>query len=137
MADVFSKQKRSELMRQIKSKGNKKTELLVLEILRKNHISGWRRNLSLYGKPDFAFRRERIAIFLDGCFWHLCPKHGRCPEANRGYWEAKLHRNRERDREVNKELRRRGWRVVRFWEHELKEESLFLLKLLKSLNQQI
>ena len=74
MTDVFSKKKRSQVMAAIRSKGNKTTELRLASILRAHGISGWRRHQPLFGKPDFVFRRERLAVFVDGCFWHGCPQ---------------------------------------------------------------
>ncbi|MBI3222072.1 MAG: hypothetical protein HYZ46_03125 [Nitrosomonadales bacterium] len=70
MSDIWSKQKRSEVMSLIRSRGNKATELRLIEIFREHGITGWRRNQKLIGKPDFTFRRERIVVFVDGCFWH-------------------------------------------------------------------
>jgi DNA mismatch endonuclease (patch repair protein) len=67
---------------------------------------------------DIAFTRRRIAVFLDGCFWHACPEHGEIPIANRTYWEPKLARNRERDREAIARLANVGWLAIRIWEHE-------------------
>lgn len=67
---------------------------------------------------DIAFLSERIAIFIDGCFWHGCPKHGTWPKANAEFWRAKIERNKERDIDTNKKLRAAGWKVVRVWEHE-------------------
>jgi len=119
MPDVFTKTKRSAVMSAIRSRGNKETELRLAFILRSNGIKGWRRNQGLPGKPDFVFRRERLAIFVDGCFWHGCPKHGRNPGSNRAYWLPKLERNRQRDLEVTKLLRKARWRVLRLWEHDL------------------
>jgi DNA mismatch endonuclease, patch repair protein len=69
-------------------------------------------------RPDFAFMRQKVAVFVDGCFWHWCPKHGTLPEKNAGWWGAKLQENVERDRRHKRELRRGGWAVVRVWEHE-------------------
>ena len=115
MPDVFSKQKRSEVMASIRSKGNKDTELRLISILRQNGIKGWRRNQKILGKPDFVFRREKLVVFVDGCFWHGCPKHGRKPTSNSVYWTAKLLRNRQRDRNINTLLRKNGWRVLRLW----------------------
>jgi len=71
------------------------------------------------GRPDFVFPARRLAVFVDGCFWHGCPRHGTMPKGNRSFWRAKITRNRERDREVGAELRRLGWKVLRVWEHEL------------------
>jgi DNA mismatch endonuclease (patch repair protein) len=95
MADVFSQKKRSLVMATIRSKGNKDTELKFAAILRAHGVTGWRRHYRLRGKPDFVFPRERLAIFVDGCFWHACPKHGRKPGSNRDYWVPKLERNRD------------------------------------------
>lgn len=69
-------------------------------------------------KVDIVFTRARVAVFLDGCFWHGCPEHGRVPKANSGYWQPKLERNRDRDRRVTAALRNDGWAVIRVWEHE-------------------
>ena len=68
---------------------------------------------------DFVFRRERVAVFVDGCFWHACPRHGTMPAGNRAFWKAKLARNTERDRLVTRSLRKAGWTVLRIWEHDL------------------
>ena len=68
---------------------------------------------------DFVFRRERVAVFIDGCFWHCCPRHGTMPAGNRAFWKAKLARNTERDAQVTRALRKAGWMVLRIWEHDL------------------
>ncbi|HEV2327505.1 MAG TPA: very short patch repair endonuclease [Verrucomicrobiae bacterium] len=120
MADVFSKPKRSKVMAAIRSKGNKETELRLALILRAHGIKGWRRHRPLPGKPDFVFPTQRLAVFVDGCFWHGCPKHGRNPDSNQHYWLAKLKRNRMRDKMVNRALRVSGWKVLRLWEHDLR-----------------
>ncbi len=67
---------------------------------------------------DVAFTRARVAVLVDGCFWHRCPTHGTVPTANRAWWMAKLDRNVKRDRLTNELLEQLGWRVLRFWEHE-------------------
>jgi DNA mismatch endonuclease (patch repair protein) len=121
MADVFSKAKRSQVMAAIRSSGNKDTELKFAAILRAAGISGWRRKQPLPGRPDFVFRQARLAVFIDGCFWHGCPEHGRKPDTNRTYWMPKLRRNRRRDVAVTRELVENGWTVLRFWEHQLKK----------------
>ncbi len=74
-------------------------------------------------RPDIAFTRWKVAVFVDGCFWHSCPLHGATPTGNRGYWEPKLARNRQRDRENDLYLIALGWAVVRAWEHEDAEEA--------------
>ena len=119
MADWLTREQRSRNMSSIRSKGNKTTERVFASILRQAGISGWRRHLSLPGKPDFAFRSQRIAIFLDGRFWHGCPRCYRLPEDNRSYWRKKVAGNRSRDRRRSRELRALGWRMLRLWDHTL------------------
>jgi DNA mismatch endonuclease (patch repair protein) len=142
MSDVFTKAKRSEVMSRIRSRGNRDTELALARLLRANGISGWRRHLEIRGRaallrgpnikaarqhrptgfrvrPDFVFRQVRLALFVDGCFWHGCPKHATRPKNNRAFWQRKLAANKTRDRLVTRTLRAQGWRVLRIWEHEL------------------
>jgi DNA mismatch endonuclease (patch repair protein) len=119
MPDIFTKEKRSQVMSRIRSRGNKETELRLASILRAHGITGWRRHQSLPGQPDFTFSKKRVVIFVDGCFWHGCPKHGRQPTTNKGYWLPKLKRNIARDRIRTRTLRKSGWRVIRFWTHDL------------------
>ena len=119
VADVFSKKKRSQVMAAIRSKGNKATELRLISILRAHGIKGWRRHLKLVGSPDFGFPKLKLAVFVDGCFWHFCPWHGHRPRSNRLFWRRKLDRNKARDKRTTKELTRQGWKVIRFWEHQL------------------
>ncbi len=142
MTDVFDSRKRSEVMSKIRGKGNKSTELALVSAFRKAGIKGWRRHLVIkirsdaepsYGrdgkakilaiKPDFVFRKERVAVFGDGCFWHKCPLHSRLPDNNREFWEHKLSQNVERDRIADRELRKAHWRVVRAWEHDIARKS--------------
>ena len=119
MSDIWSAEKRAEVMSLIRSRGNKATELHLIEIFREYGITGWRRNQPLLGKPDFTFRRERVVVFVDGCFWHGCPKCYKRPKSNRKFWDTKISNNRKRDCLVNRELRGAGWRVVRVWQHQL------------------
>src|ERR1035437_6304525 len=125
MADIWSKRKRSEVMSLVHSHGNKATELRLIEVLRAHGIAGWRRRQKLPGNPDFVFRKGHACVFVDGCFWHGCPRCYRRPESHRAYWDAKVQRNRERDRLVTRELRSAGWRVVRIWEHQLSGKHLY------------
>ena len=167
MPDVFSKRKRSEVMSRIHSRGNKDTELALVRLLRAHKISGWRRhvrvavesswlsvesrkrsrNPQLAVRPDFVFRKQRTAVFVDGCFWHGCPKHATKPANNKAFWKKKLAGNKTRDRVVNRALRRAGrvkwrghhaagWRVLRIWEHELakKNEARLLRRLTPVIN---
>lgn len=131
MPDIFTKAKRSEVMSLIRSRGNKDTELRLAKLFRTQGITGWRRHLAIKGKgisekkkgwsvrPDFVFRTLRVAVFVDGCFWHGCPLHGTKPRRNAAFWKAKLEGNQKRDRLVSRRLRKEGWRVLRIWEHEL------------------
>lgn len=119
ISDVFSKTKRSEVMSRIRGAGNRDTELRLIQIFKENDITGWRRNRPVFGKPDFVFPKLKLAVFVDGCFWHGCPRHATWPKNNAAFWRKKIAANRSRDRRVNRTLRDRGWRVVRIWEHEL------------------
>ena len=121
MPDVFSKEKRSEVMSHIRYKENKDTEIKLIQILRNNKITGWRRNQPIFGKPDFVFPKQKVALFVDGCFWHVCPYHCNFPKNNEEFWRKKLHNNIDRDLLVNQTLVTKGWKVIRFWEHELKD----------------
>jgi DNA mismatch endonuclease (patch repair protein) len=90
----------------------------------------WRRNLRGYrtavkgirGAPDIAYPGKRIAIFIDGCYWHGCPQHCRRPSSNQSYWFAKIDRNMARDAATTDALRAEGWTVLRIWEHEVRED---------------
>jgi DNA mismatch endonuclease (patch repair protein) len=119
MADVFTKSERSAIMARVKGRQNLSTELRLVHLMRRHRIRGWRRGLPLCGKPDFIFREQRLAIFVDGCFWHGCPRCYRRPKSRRKYWDAKVDGNISRDRRNRARLRRMGWRVLRIWEHEL------------------
>lgn len=123
MVDTLSPNARSHTMRQVKAKGNMSTELRLVSILRKEGLIGWRRHSSTIGRPDFVFPKQRIALFVDGCFWHGCSKCCRIPASNRRYWIDKIDRNIKRDKAVVSQLRRAGWTVIRIWEHELKKEG--------------
>jgi len=117
--DIYSARKRSEIMSRVRGRGNKKTELRLRELFQTHKIRGWRRNSGLPGKPDFVFEDTKLAVFVDGCFWHGCSKHGTIPSNNRNFWKGKLTQNKVRDRTTNRSLRLRGWRVLRIWQHEL------------------
>jgi DNA mismatch endonuclease (patch repair protein) len=124
MADVFSKKKRSEVMSKIRSRGNATTELKAVRLFKEYKIKGWRRGKKLLGNPDFVFPKGRVALFVDGCYWHGCPAHGHIAKSNAKYWEEKMARNKRRDRLVGRTLRKEGWKVVRIWEHWLKQNKL-------------
>jgi len=117
-------------MSRIRGRGNKDTEVALARLLRANGISGWRRHVAIRieecrmqkfkVRPDFVFRQVRLALFVDGCFWHGCPKHATKPVNNRAFWKRKLAGNKTRDRLVNRTLRAQGWRVLRIWGHALR-----------------
>jgi DNA mismatch endonuclease (patch repair protein) len=129
MADVFSKRKRSQVMAAVRGKANKSTELRLLRMFRENRIKGWRRHWPVAGLPDFVFLDKHLALFVDGCFWHGCPTHLRTPKSNNSYWRYKISTNRSRDREVRRTLKQLGWRVLRIWEHELRNEQRCLSRI--------
>jgi len=133
MADVFSPAKRSEIMAKVKSRENRATELRLIQVFRDFEIQGWRRRARVFGKPDFVFSAVRLAVFVDGCFWHGCPSHHRLPSSNRSFWMRKLERNKERDRLVCRELKKMGWSVLRIWQHELRKPKLVVGKVRRSL----
>jgi DNA mismatch endonuclease (patch repair protein) len=129
----LSPEMRSKIMTSIRSRGNASTELRFIEILRSARVRGWRRHQELPGRPDFAFRAQRTAVFIDGCFWHCCPRCSKPPKKNRSYWAPKLQRNCERDKEVSTQLRKAGWTVLRIWEHQLDKPIMILRRLERAL----
>ena len=121
--DTFSRQKRSWIMAQVKSGGNRSTETCLIAVLREHAITGWRRRYPLDGKPDFVFPTAHVAVFVDGCFWHGHPRKCRMPQTHRAYWERKIARNVARDRHVTRVLQEKGWKVVRIWEDSVNKPS--------------
>jgi DNA mismatch endonuclease (patch repair protein) len=128
MTDIFSKKQRSKIMRAVKPKGNTTTEVRLMEIFKSHHITGWRRNYKLIGYPDFVFPQKHIVLFTDGCFWHGHNCRNLTPADNAEYWEKKIKRNKARDKVITKELSRKGWKVVRIWECEIKKGKIQKLK---------
>lgn len=131
VADVFSKEKRSKVMAAVKSTGNVSTEIRVVQAMKAARVRGWRRHMSLRisdkgvvitTRPDFVFKEKRVAVYLDGCFWHGCPSHRTFPKSNRAWWRAKLLANVARDQRLNRLLRQQKWCVVRIWEHDVKSD---------------
>jgi DNA mismatch endonuclease (patch repair protein) len=131
VADIFTRAERSALMAKVRGRGNATTELALARILRAEGLAGWRRHRLLVGgrlaawkvRPDFIFLRQRWAVFVDGCFWHGCPRHGTRPAGNATFWRRKFAANRARDRRNTRQLRAAGWRVLRLWEHELRPSA--------------
>ena len=123
MADVFNKEKRSDIMKQVLSKNNKSTELRLMQYFREKQISGWRRQYQVKGHPDFVFLDKRIAIFVDGCFWHGHDCRNTRPSENAEYWQKKREKNIMHDKEVTNAFESRGWKVIRIWECELQKKN--------------
>ncbi len=124
--DIFTAKKRSQIMSRIRSEGTKPEECLF-EIVRQSLDKKTRikRNSSdLLGRPDIFIPSLSLVIFMDGCFFHGCPIHGRIPKTNVKYWTDKISSNLRRDKRVRRRLRNHGMAVYRFWEHELKHSML-------------
>ncbi len=135
MVDTWTVAKRSQVMALVRNKGNKSTELRLIALLRKAAIIGWRGHLKLPGRPDFAFPKMKVAIFVDGDFWHGNPATYRPPKSNVEFWRKKISYNRENDRRITATLKKRGWIVVRLWESDLrKAPRKALLRITRCLN---
>jgi DNA mismatch endonuclease (patch repair protein) len=127
MADVYTRAERSALMAKVRGRGNLTTEAALAKVFRAEGWSGWRRQRKVGGliaggrfrvRPDFVFAARRLAIFVDGCFWHGCPRHGTRPKGRAAFWRRKFVASRARDRRNTRQLRAAGWRVLRLWEYE-------------------
>jgi DNA mismatch endonuclease Vsr len=125
------------IMKGVRGKGNRTTEGRFRAAMVSAAISGWKLNYrQILGSPDFYFPEERLALFVDGCFWHGCHSCGHIPNKNREFWDAKIRRNRERDSRNTSKLRRQGIAVLRFWEHEVRDSlGICILKLKKKLTK--
>lgn len=119
MTDVHSKETRSYNMSQIRGKWTKQ-EILIHNILKGRKIKHMM-HPDIEGKPDILIKNSKTLIFLDGCFWHKCPRCFRQPETNREFWMNKIENNFKKDKEVTKKLKRKGWTILRLWEHEIRE----------------
>lgn len=129
MADIFTKTQRSMVMARIRGRDNASTEMRVVALFRAARISGWRRHSLVFGKPDFVFQKLKVAVFVDGCFWHGCPRCKRVPQTSVAFWRAKIERNVRRDAKVSRQLRNSGWKVVRVRECQLKAPNRFVNRL--------
>jgi len=126
MVDHFTKEIRSKIMASVRSRGNKTTELKMATILRENRLSGWRRHISVSGTPDFAWPKLKVALFVDGCFWHGCPRCYQEPTSNIAYWRDKVLNNKRRDQRTNSKLRSKGWSVIHVWECKLEMPNVIV-----------
>ncbi|WP_240312844.1 very short patch repair endonuclease [Bacillus halotolerans] len=123
--DKMSKESRSNVMKSIKSVSQ--LENLVASALWNRGYRFRRNTKSLFGKPDLSIKKYKVVIFIDSCFWHFCPVHGRIPKSNIDYWNAKYIKNKTRDEEVNTFYRENNWNILRVWEHEFKEDFDFAI----------
>ncbi|MGA2875821.1 MAG: very short patch repair endonuclease [Nitrososphaerales archaeon] len=120
MTDVLTKTQRSYNMSRIRGK-NTQAELAIRRRLRSAGLKGYRIHYDLPGRPDVVFTKQRLAVFVDGCFWHMCPADFRVPATRTYFWTQKIRKNVSRDRRVDLALAERGWKVIRVWEHEIAE----------------
>ena len=120
MVDVHSRKQRSYNMSRIKSRDTG-PEIKLRKLLFSEGLRGYRISAKLPGKPDIIFRKYKLAIFIDGCFWHKCPKCFIGPETHKKFWQDKIKNNVERDNKINRILKKDGWTVVRFWEHDIRK----------------
>ena len=148
MSDVYDTVKRSEVMSRIRGRDNKSTEMKLAAAFRQCGVIGWRRQVPLKPRlaeedqepsmpsrrisvrPDFIFRANKVAVFVDGCFWHGCPQHAKMPVAIASFWTKKLTGNMRRDQRATRALQAAGWTVVRIWEHELTNPTVVTQRVL-------
>lgn len=130
MADRLTPTQRSEVMRAVARRDTAPEIALRSSVW--GHGLRYRLNRKVAGcHPDLVFLGARVAVFVDGCFWHGCPRHYTAPVGNAGFWESKLHRNRERDRRNDRDLREEGWTVLRFWECQVGDELVRVVEEVK------
>ena len=137
MPDVFSEEQRSVIMKRVHSSGNQSTELKLIDIFSSLGIKGWRRHYPVKGHPDFVFMNEKVAVFVDGCFWHGHDCRNTKPKQNAEFWANKRMKNIKHDQEITALFQKRGWTVLRIWECELKKSNRIALekKLLNTLRK--
>lgn len=135
MVDVLTPEQRSRCMSRIRGRDTR-PEIIIRKMLWSLGCR-YRINYGLLGKPDIVFTRQRLAIFIDGCFWHRCPLHFQAPATNARFWEVKIEGNVRRDREVVERLATAGWSVLRIWEHEAKTDPAEVVRaILERLREQ-
>jgi len=119
--DTHSAIQRSYNMSRIRSK-NTQIENLLRKLIWKRGIKGYRIKTKVPGRPDIFFPKRKFAVFIDGCFWHKCPKHYIRPKSKKSYWDNKITTNIKRDKAINKKLKNMGIQVIRFWEHSIEKD---------------
>lgn len=118
MGDIFSKEKRSDIMSKVRSKDSK-IEIIFRKALWKEGFR-YRKNCKNYfGKPDLVLKKYKTVVFIDSCFWHGCKKHGTLPKTNKKFWINKINANKNRDKMVTRCYRKNNWKIIRIWEHEI------------------
>lgn len=127
MVDVHSKKQRSYNMSRVKNK-NTSLEVNFRKELFNTGLRGYRVNYKIKGKPDIVFTKRKVAIFLDGCFWHKCPECFSLPKTNKKFWKDKINGNVKRDKIVSETLKKDGYTVIRFWQHEIQKNSKVCLE---------
>jgi DNA mismatch endonuclease, patch repair protein len=127
MTDVLTLAQRKLNMSRIKAK-NTGPEIKLRKLLSAHDIRGYRIHYNLPGKPDIVFTKKKIAIFIDGCFWHKCPVCFQEPETRKEFWMKKIQSNIDRDKKVNDQLKDDGWTVMRFWEHDVRKNPEVIVK---------
>jgi DNA mismatch endonuclease, patch repair protein len=127
MTDVLTQEQRKYNMSRIRGK-NTGPEVKLRKMLFAEGIRGYRIHYNLPGKPDIVFTKKKIAIFVDGCFWHKCPVCFQEPETRKEFWMKKIQSNVERAKKVNEQLRIDGWTVIRIWEHEIRKDPEMVIR---------
>jgi len=127
MTDVLTSAQRQLNMSRIRAK-NTGPEVKFRKFLWAEGIRGYRIHYKLPGKPDIVFTKKKIAVFIDGCFWHKCPICFQEPETRNEFWMKKIQSNIDRDKRVNEQLKKEGWKVIRIWEHEIRKEPEKVIK---------
>ena len=135
MVDILTKEQRSYNMSRILAK-NTQPEISFRKLLSSSKVRGYRIHYKLIGKPDIAFPKYKIAVFIDGCFWHKCPKCFIEPATRKKFWMNKINSNLKRDKKVNSVLKKKGWKIIRFYEHQIRKKkdlNRCFVKLIKEL----
>ena len=131
MTDVLTLEQRKLNMSRIRGK-NTGPELKLRKLLFSNGIRGYRIHYDLPGKPDIVFVKKKIAIFIDGCFWHKCPVDFQEPETRKEFWMKKINSNVDHDKKINTQLQDEGWLVIRFWEHDVRKKPDEIVEIIKT-----
>lgn len=131
--DNLTKEQRRKNMQNIRSTNTAPERLIMKELLRRKIYFAKYVN-SIIGKPDIVFRHKKIIIFVDSDFWHRHPERFIMPKSNKKYWKAKIEQNKKRDKEINKQLKKGGWKTIRIWEYDIKHNlNRSIKKILKAI----